>query len=235
MKRIYDKDKIKYYLERSGFLDCFSFDAKDDAQLYFAPKGSLIIREGDLASHLYFLFEGRAKIYQNHSNGKVSLMHLVESPSFLGEMELLDIGKNSIAWVAATDNCYFFALPIKEYRERLLNDATFLRLVCTYLCDKNFRGFASYGKKDAFPLENRLADFILFTAEGDVYREKHTLASEFLRVSYRHLLYVLADFVKNGYLEKAQGGYVICDIAALEELAIDAHSMFSSEMKKPLP
>lgn len=35
-----------------------------------------------------------------------------------------------------------------------------------------------------------------------MYREKHTEVSEFLGVTYRHLLYVLADFVKRGYLKK---------------------------------
>ena len=38
-------------------------------------------------------------------------------------------------------------------------------------------------------------------------------------MTYRHFLYVLADFVKRGILEKTRAGYVIKDLEALREAA----------------
>lgn len=52
-----------------------------------------------------------------------------------------------------------------------------------------------------------------------MYREKHTEAADFLGVTYRHLLYVLADFVKCGYLKKTEQGYLIQDLTALRNIA----------------
>ncbi len=53
------------------------------------------------------------------------------------------------------------------------------------------------------------------------YMIPHTEASAYLGVTYRHLLYVLASFVKEGYLEKMpKGGYKIKDEDALEELYV---------------
>ncbi|KHE67237.1 helix-turn-helix domain-containing protein, partial [Halobacillus sp. BBL2006] len=71
----------------------------------------------------------------------------------------------------------------------------------------------------SFPLENRLADFILQTADGQVYKEKHVTVCDFLGVSYRHLLHVLAQFCEKGYLQKEGKQYQIKDRQRLRELA----------------
>ena len=43
--------------------------------------------------------------------------------------------------------------------------------------------------------------------------------AEFLGVTYRHLLYVLAQFVEDGVLEKTKYGYRITDRERLEDIA----------------
>lgn len=108
-----------------------------------------------------------------------------------------------------------------------MNDAKFLRQLCLFLSKKALRNTAVYSKSQAYPLENRLAAFIFTAATGGVYREKHTEAAEFLGVSYRHLLYVLADFVKKGILTKNKSGYLITDSQALHDLA-DSVSIYES-------
>ena len=50
------------------------------------------------------------------------------------------------------------------------------------------------------------------------YREPHTEVAEFLGVTYRHLLYVFAQFVKDGILEKTKLGYSIKDEEKLSRL-----------------
>lgn len=50
------------------------------------------------------------------------------------------------------------------------------------------------------------------------YREPHTEVADYLGVTYRHLLYVLAGFVKEGKLQKTESGYRIADSDGLREL-----------------
>jgi CRP/FNR family putative post-exponential-phase nitrogen-starvation transcriptional regulator len=57
------------------------------------------------------------------------------------------------------------------------------------------------------------------TENKGIYREKHTEASGYLGVTYRHLLYVIAEFVKEGLLEKSLIGYRITNRKKLSELA----------------
>ena len=74
-------------------------------------------------------------------------------------------------------------------------------------------------QNNSYPFENRLAAFILLTEQNNSYTEKHTEASEYLNVSYRHLLYVLNQFCQQNYLKKDGRTYYIQDRNQLEKLA----------------
>ena len=73
-------------------------------------------------------------------------------------------------------------------------------------------------RNQSFPLKVRLAEFILKMSVNGYYREPHTEVAEFLGVTYRHLLYVLAQFVEEGILEKTKRGYKVADEEKLIQL-----------------
>ena len=74
-------------------------------------------------------------------------------------------------------------------------------------------------RNQAYPLKVRFAEFILKMSVNGYYREPHTEVAEFLGVTYRHLLYVLAQLVEDGLLEKTKRGYRIVDESGLEGIA----------------
>ena len=137
--------------------ELFSFDIEPFCSIVKFESGESILEEGTDASPLYYLMEGRAKLFLTHENGRTSLVSFLDAPCFIGEMEFL-----------GAQQC----------------------------------------------------------ANG-VYREKHTETAEFLGVSYRHLLYVIAAFVKKGILTKNSSGYLITDSQALHDLA-DSVSIYES-------
>jgi len=57
---------------------------------------------------------------------------------------------------------------------------------------KALRNTSNYATNQNYPLVNRLAKFILLSADGDIYNRKHTEVAEYLGVSYRHLLHVFS-------------------------------------------
>ena len=213
-----DQPLLDRFLRQSDFLDCFSFPAQQYARLYHLEAGEYIVEEGVQPAFLYYLVAGRAKLYMTLPNGKVSLIDFFRAPCFVGEMELIGVQRRSRA-VQALCGCYCLALSVEECRERLLGDPRFLQRLCVYLGGKNVRTVLSLSQNKGFPLENRLAHFLLLAAPDGWYAEKHTHAAEYLGVSYRHLLYVLADFASRGYLKKEGGGYLLTDRAALVSLA----------------
>lgn len=198
--------------------DFFSFDIRPFCSVVKFDTAAPILREGAASSCLYYLTEGRAKLYLTHENGRVSLINFLDAPCFIGEMEFIG-AQACTKGVSAITPCTCYRIDTEHCRDLILEDAKFLRCLCLFLGQKTLSNTANYTRNQAYPLENRLAAFILMTAAGGIYRERHTEAAEFLGVSYRHLLYVLADFVKRNILNKTKTGYLITDAHALHDLA----------------
>lgn len=217
MKKIYTLPKEKYiHLFPSD--QYFSSDFTSDVKVIAFQAGEWLIEEGINSNYLYYIIEGKAKIFVTYQNGKVSLLNLIGVHDFIGEMELLHEDFYSKAVQALTDMTVF-ALPIQLCKPRLLEDVKFLREIAIFISKKAMNVSAKYTLSLAFPLENRLAEFILQTANNGIYKEKHVIVADYLGVSYRHLLYTLAQFVENEILSKKGRLYVIENEIKLVELA----------------
>lgn len=196
----------------------FSFDINPYLKLVRFKTDEFIIREGIPLTHLYYMVEGIAKLYKTHKNGKVSLINYLKGPCFLGEMEILDI-LDLPKGIQAQTTCTCFQLSSDECKEKVINDIKFVRHICLFLGEKSIRNMQISIRNQVYPLANRLADFILMTEHNGLYTEKHTEVSAYLGVTYRHLLYVLSSFCKDGILRKTQQGYMIYDRVQLEKLS----------------
>ena len=215
---ILKNEKRNDYLKRYSITHLFSFPIEDYIQVHEYKSGEWIVQEGTRPEHLLYVLEGKAKIYITHQNGKVSLLNFINEFEYIGEMELLNEVYYSNG-IQTSTKTICFAIPFHSCRKLLLEDATFLRHLSIFLSNKATEMAAKYSQILAFPLENRLADFILQTMDNDLYKEKHVTVCDFLGVSYRHLLYVLAQFCEKQYIKKEGHAYRIIDQAALTALA----------------
>lgn len=215
---IYSKQRRELFLEKYPIAHLFSFPIEEFIEVHEYKRDEWIIQEGMRPDFLFYVIAGKAKIYVTHQNGKVSLINFINANDYIGEMELLnDVYFTKGIQSSTKTICY--AVPIQRCRAQLLEDVIFLRELTKFLSVKATRMAAKYSQTLAFPLENRLADFILQTADEELYKEKHVTVSDFLGVSYRHLLYVLAQFCDKGYLQKEGRHYCIQQQKSLNELA----------------
>ncbi|MEG0471243.1 MAG: transcriptional regulator YeiL [Solibacillus sp.] len=199
-----------FYIEQYPINQFFSFDISPYLTVHQFEKGEFIFKERSHPQFLYYMVEGKAKLYVTHKNGKVSLIDFITSPCFMGEIELLDSERVSKG-IQTVTKTICLAIPFQHCRKILLTDVIFLRELCMFLSDKEMKVTAKYTQNQVYPLENRLAAFILLSSDQVFYKEKHTEISEFLGVSYRHLLHTLAAFCEAGILVKQNRGYVIQD------------------------
>ncbi|UYY98285.1 transcriptional regulator YeiL [Peribacillus frigoritolerans] len=206
-----------YYIGKYSIQSLFSFPITPFIQVYQFERGEFIYKEGSYPQYIYYLVEGKAKLYVTHENGKVSLINFLQPLTFMGEVELLNSERYSKAIQTVTQTICL-AIPISTCKDKILTDVTFLRYLCSFLSEKATQISAKYTQNQAYPLQNRLAAFILLSADGDFYNEKHTEVCEYLGVSYRHLLHVLAQLCKTKIIEKQSRGYVIRDKESLEKL-----------------
>lgn len=216
--QVLQKEKRAHYLDTYPVAHLFSFDIEESIQVHEYGRGEWIIREGQPPDYLFYVIEGKAKIYITHQNGKVSLLNFINQADYIGEMELLHEAYYSKG-IQTTTKTICFAIPFHNWRDKLLEDVKFLRHLSIQLSDKATLMAMKYSQSLAFPLENRLADFILQTADDDLYKEKHITVCDFLGVSYRHLLHVLAQFCDKGFLKKEGHAYRIINKSAIKALA----------------
>ena len=215
---IYKGEKKRLFLQANSIVHLFSFPVEEFIEVHEYERDEWIIREGMRPDYLFYVIEGKAKIYVTHQNGKVSLINFINTDDYIGEMELLN-EVYSTKGIRASTRMICFALPFSQYREKLLEDAKFLRELTKFLSVKATLMGEKYSQSLAYPLENRLADFILQTAYEGVYKEKHIIVCDYLGVTYRHLLHVLAQFCEKGYLQKEGRCYLIKQYQSLYELA----------------
>lgn len=173
----------------------------------FMPK-ERITKYNYVVDQLYYIVEGKAKIYMLHEDGKLSLIQFITAGDFIGELTFLGIEKQPKD-VVAIGRCMCLAVPLRTAREVLLSDSRFLTILSRYLGEKLLRRTEFFARNQNYELKNRLAAYILFAENEGVYAEKHTETAEFLGISYRHLLYTLKIFQEEGALQKQEKGYRI--------------------------
>jgi len=136
VKEIHNEVVKQELILQSGYKERFSVDILRDTRLFEVAAGEEIVRVCQQPAWLFYLVRGRARLYATSANGRVSLIDFFTAPCFIGEIELVDADHEPRA-VQAIEACWCLALPMKQYRPLLLNDATFLRHLCIALSRKN--------------------------------------------------------------------------------------------------
>lgn len=209
--------RLNEYLKRYPVDQIFSFDITPHLSLVSYEPDEFILKNNSVVSTLQFLVEGKAKYTMFQPNGK-AYVNTIEAPGIIGEMELLQ-AQDCSNEVRAYSKCLCFQVSLHYCREEILSDVAFLRYLCSYLSRSSVDNLTSYAQNQAYPLENRLAKYILLMSNEDVYCQRHTEASRYLGVSYRHLLHTLSGFCQRGILTKSGRNYTISDKQSLLELS----------------
>ncbi|GGC89589.1 transcriptional regulator YeiL [Enterococcus wangshanyuanii] len=189
------------------------------ASIFVYEKNEYIVRFDKPVEQLFFMIEGRAKIYKIHENGKRSLLQFLTTGDFIGELSLLEV-EDQVKDVQTIDQCICLALPYHKVKQELLDDNHFLKTIAKYLGKKVLLRVEHFSNNQNYELKHRLAAYMLQTEVAGSYQEKHTETAEFLGVSYRHLIYTFNEFQQLGLIKK-QGKKYNLNRTKLKELALD--------------
>lgn len=229
MKRINSRSLLKKYIKKYRINEMFSNNLEEHMELIAFEKGEYLSRDGERIEHLLFFVKGKAKVYINLENGKSLLLCFYYPFMLFGDLELVSQNPASTNTVVI-DEVHCIALPLNKVREELLKDSRFMGCVCASLGDKLERASKNGTINLLYPLENRVASYIIATmekiqAEDKLFQfnENLTTLAELLGTSYRHLLRVLNKLVEENFLEKQKGGYVVINEKKLRDLAADIY------------
>jgi CRP-like cAMP-binding protein len=228
--RIDDQQRLEKLMETYGVVEMFGQDMTPEISLYHFKRNEFICREGEEIEQLYIFLYGKAKVTSNLSSGKSLLLDFYRDTMLLGELEFLK-EKDAASSVQAIEDCYCLGIPMSIAREKLLSDSKFLLYVARSLGQKLERIAKNSSINLLYPLQNRLASYIMATGkridtEAGVklmFKTNLSQTADLLGTSYRHLLRTMEEFRASGLLVKQGRTYVVGDISALERLAGDLY------------
>lgn len=217
MKQIKNPSLLRRYLSSPPYLRYFRNTHWEGTHIVEYSAGEYVLRQSSPPQHLYLMLTGRCCVRFFLSNGRSVILQSLRSPCLVGEVELFQ--DTAPLLVQALEKSRMLAIPLSQCRDSLLQDPHFLQQVCSDLILKERNGSLSLIHTFGYPLENRLAKFILDNRQENRFYIRKVLMAESLGASYRHVGAVLSSFLQKGYLSKEKLVYTITDEPALTALA----------------
>jgi len=229
MEQINNEESLKYYIKKYGINNIFQSNTLDYMKLYSFNKNEHICKANEKMNYFYFLVEGKAKVYILLANGKSLLLRFYNPLDIIGDMEFIDSNIYNCD-VQVVRECLCIGISLDDLRKHALNDTVFLKYMCKSLSVKLASSSLSSSINLLYPLENRLASYILAVSpEESEYPLDGIIAdnlieiAEILGTSYRHLIRVINKFYKEKIIKKQNNLLIVLNRDALKRLAGDLY------------
>ncbi len=196
-------------LEKEEFDDIF---AHIHTRSY--PKKTQIITEGDDSHSLYFLLEGRVKIYLDDDNGKEIIVNIHQPGDFFGELGLLKSIPRT-ASVVTMEDCRLGIMTENDFKRCLAKYPSFAMSLIYNLSNRLIEATETIRKLGLMDVYSRIAVTFLNLSEEvngvRVIAEKLTQQSIASRVgaSREMVARILKDLRVGGYISQQEGKTII--------------------------
>ncbi len=226
MHKYRDNLKLKKYLEFYQLDSVVNKDIQEHYEFHEFKKGELICGLGEPLHYFYILLKGKVKVFTTSTDGKVLSLRIFSPLINLGDIELIT-GTKSRCSVEALSDSLCLAFPVQVIKSIGLNYNSFLRYLCTDLCNK-FDDIASISSNNIlYPLRNRLVSYMLEYLHEDTntitFPFSHKELAELLGISYRHLTRSLSELENRGLIKMIDGTIHVLDEENLRILNVDIY------------
>ena len=131
--------------------------------------------------------------------------------------------------VTALSEVITLQLPLVRCEQSLRQDVRFLQYLVSELSEKLKNSNRNASISLSYPVENRLASYLMAVCERDVFQEDHGEVSSMIGCSYRQLQRCLSQFCEQGLLCKCEKGvYRINNRKQLQTLGQDIYGGITS-------
>jgi cAMP-binding proteins - catabolite gene activator and regulatory subunit of cAMP-dependent protein kinases len=230
MKKIVKPLMINEYIQEYNIDSFFNNNISNYVELLLFKKGEHICIEGEPIDYLLFFIKGKAKIYTTLKNGRNTLVCFYNPFKLIGELEII-ISEPAISSIQVVEDSFCLGIPIKIVNENLITDIKFIRLVSESLGEKLKKLSKNSSINLNYPLENRIASFIIASRntlkrngkEILIFNENLTEVAELLGTSYRHLLRSLKALCEKKIIIKNEMHYEVLDYDKLLAISSDLY------------
>ncbi len=217
-------EEASAYFDRYRLDRFLPHDVLDHLSLEHFQPGETILEAGRPVDALRFFVEGRARVVLPEENGRQLLLCFYEPLQLFGDAEIMERGRDAAASIEALGSCICLSLARKAVERCLYRNPEFLRMLCRSLGRKLGRILQNSAFNQLYPLEARVASYILATAvelkNGKVlFSANISQVAELLGSSFRHLHRTLGALCDAGVLEKTRSGYLLHNSDELKQRA----------------
>ncbi len=184
-----------------------------------APRGSVIMREGDPVDSLYIVVSGRLKVMMGESDGKEVILGILGPGEFFGEMGLIDDRPRS-ATVIAIEPCVLLSVTKHAFKKCLLENyevaMTVLRVLVRRLREAD-RKIGSLAMLDVYGRVARLLLDMSENVDGQRVVTKRLPKQDIAKMigaSREMVSMVMRDLELSGYFEVRGSTIVLRDTHA---------------------
>lgn len=222
---------IASYIEAFQLEGIFPKELKKYLQLYTFKQGEYICLQGDSLEAVYFLVEGKIKVYTMSPEGKTLILSFLTPIEVLGDIEYIR-EMEFINTVEAVTETVVIGVH-KRWLHRYASDyPPFLQFLLDVITKKFHMKNSAMRFNLLYPVEVRLASYLLsvsFDKSDPFYNiESNHIhlkdVANLIGTSYRHLNRVIQKFSEDDLIERSKGYIYIKDRDGLMKMA--NHSIY---------
>ena len=183
-------------------------------------KRSLLFEEGEYPRYLYFIKEGKIKVFKTNEDGKEYIVNIHKSGEFVGYIDLIKDDKYTES-AAALEDSEVSLIP-KEDFSKLMNanrdvSSRLIKMLANNVSEKEEQLLnLAYNS-----VRKRVADAILYLSEREETDEIDILRDDLARIvgtAKESVIRMLTEFKEDGYIKVVDGNIIIQDRNKLKNL-----------------
>lgn len=211
---------MQHYIEQFQLQNVLPPDLLQLLTVKTFNKGEYVINQGEQPSYMYFLVEGRLKIFTESDEGRKLIIAFTQPFTVLGDIEFVQ-RKPYLNTVEAITDVKFLALPIEIIHEQGLQHLPFTLYILNEITGKYYANAYSSHFNMLHSVDVRFASYLLsITTETDYVSIHHIRdVADLIGTSYRHLNRIISQLVEQGLIERAQRTIRILNREQLLKLA----------------
>ncbi|WP_105615300.1 Crp/Fnr family transcriptional regulator [Vallitalea okinawensis] len=226
-----DRMLISKYLKEFQLEEVLSEELITNLTLQKHNSGDYILAPLEHITSLSLLVRGNAKVFTIGKNGHAYLLRFYKPLEIIGEVEWL-LKQTSSCIVEALEECHTLNISFSSLKQYTDDNCPFYRFISTELAKKLAKSSKASSINSLFPLENRLASYIISIPSTNTSNSiSNTVielpqlqnVAELLGTSYRHLLRTLRSLESKGLLKQNRNRITILDYTLLKDLAGDLY------------
>ncbi|OMC68471.1 hypothetical protein BK126_11585 [Paenibacillus sp. FSL H7-0326] len=228
MKLLHNEDLLMRFIQTYELDILLNTVNIHDMKLYELMHGDRVCSSGDDIDHLFFLVQGRLKVYTTMSNGKSLALRFNDPLSLIGDVELVTKNKASTT-VECVRPAILIGISYSALNQHYITQPAFLHFLLEHMCYKLTSLNRSSSVNLLYPLDKKFAGYLtsmMLDSETGVVLNKISSRSlngiaDLLGTSYRHLNRVVKQFTEIGILERRRGELILLDEQKLRDMAPD--------------